>query len=226
MLNYIIACDKLWHVEYFTENRHRLRGSWSLATCTADLESQAMKLNPRFIFFPHWSTVVPARVFEKYDCVAFHMTDVPFGRGGSPLQNLILRGYSETIISALKMEKIIDAGPVYLQRGLELSGSALDIFRRSAPICFDMMRQIQDEEMLPIAQKGHPTPFKRRLPSESKVSETVSIEEMYNFIRMLDAPNYPSAFILHGDLKIEFSKACIDEGNVLYAQVKVVKHEQ
>ncbi len=27
----------------------------------------------------------------KFECVCFHMTDVPYGRGGSPLQNLIIR---------------------------------------------------------------------------------------------------------------------------------------
>ena len=128
MLNYIIATDKPWHCDYFISNRHKLSGNWSLATCPADLEEQALKLSPRFIFFPHWSEIVPAKIFEKYDCVCFHMTAVPFGRGGSPLQNLIVRGHTKTVVSALKMNEGIDSGPVYLKRALDLTGSALDIF--------------------------------------------------------------------------------------------------
>ena len=30
-------------------------------------------------------------IHENYKCIIFHMTDLPFGRGGSPLQNLISR---------------------------------------------------------------------------------------------------------------------------------------
>ena len=41
------------------------------------------------------------------------MTDVPYGRGGSPLQNLIVRGYSEIKLTVLQMVKAFDAGLVY-----------------------------------------------------------------------------------------------------------------
>ena len=42
------------------------------------------------------------------------MTDLPFGRGGSPLQNLIVRGYKETMLSAIKCVGEVDAGPIYI----------------------------------------------------------------------------------------------------------------
>ncbi len=51
--------------------------------------------------------------FFNFNCVVFHMTDLPFGRGGSPLQNLISRGIYKTKISAIKVVKEIDAGPIY-----------------------------------------------------------------------------------------------------------------
>ena len=57
------------------------------------------------------------------------MTDLPFGRGGSPLQNLITRGISKTKISALRCNEEIDAGPIYLKRPLSLHGSAEEIYQ-------------------------------------------------------------------------------------------------
>lgn len=42
---------------------------------------------PSYIFFPHWSWKIPAEIYERFECVIFHMTDV-FGRGKSA-QNLI-----------------------------------------------------------------------------------------------------------------------------------------
>ena len=32
------------------------------------------------------------------------MTDLPYGRGGSPLQNLIIRGFESTKISAIEFK--------------------------------------------------------------------------------------------------------------------------
>ena len=46
---------------------------------------------PKYIFFPHWSKKVDTKIVNNYECVCFHETDLPYGRGGSPIQNLILR---------------------------------------------------------------------------------------------------------------------------------------
>ena len=52
-------------------------------------------------------------IIKRFECVCFHMADVPYGRGGSPLQNLIARGHRETKLTALRMVEDFDAGPVY-----------------------------------------------------------------------------------------------------------------
>lgn len=59
-------------------------------------------LLPKFIFFPHWSWLIPEDIHTRFECVVFHMTDLPYGRGGSPLQNLIVRGHKETKLTALR----------------------------------------------------------------------------------------------------------------------------
>ena len=52
-------------------------------------EARVASIGPSKTCFLHWSWKVPAEILETYECVCFHMTDVPYGRGGSPLQNLI-----------------------------------------------------------------------------------------------------------------------------------------
>ena len=81
------------------------------------------RINPKFIFFPHWSYMIPKNIYNSYNCIIFHMTDLPYGRGGSPLQNLIVRGFKTTMISAIKCVKEIDAGPIYQKKPLSLEGS-------------------------------------------------------------------------------------------------------
>ena len=46
---------------------------------------------------------MPSEIIRNYECICFHETDLPFGRGGSPIQNLIVRGFKTTKISAIKM---------------------------------------------------------------------------------------------------------------------------
>jgi len=225
MSNYILASNKSWHIKYFLENRQELEGTWSVATCPRDLYTQADNLKPRYIFFPHWSEIVPKPFVEKYECVCFHMADVPYGRGGSPLQNLIVRGHKETFVSALRMEQKVDAGPVYLKAHLDLGGSALDIFNRSASICFNMMLEITKKNIEPTPQMGNPTVFRRRTPDESVVSGISSLEKLYDFIRMLDAPDYPSAFINYESFQIEFSDAILVSETELNAKVRIKNYE-
>ena len=159
----------------------------------------------RYIFFIHWRWKVPKNLLNKYECVCFHMTDLPYGRGGSPLQNLIIRGYKETKLSALKMNEKIDSGPIYLKRKLVLNGSASQIYKRVAKNCLQMIKKIISTHIEPKEQIGKITNFKRRKPSESKIDSMLSLRSLYDFIRMLDAPGYPKAFIEHKNIKIDFS---------------------
>ena len=158
------------------------------------------------IFFGHWSWIVNENILKKTECVCFHVADVPFGRGGSPLQNLISRGLSETKLTALKMVKEVDAGPIYDKKSLSLSGTAKDIFERMTPIMFEMMKTIIQLEPEPFPQNGEPVYFERRTPEMSKLPEEGDIERLYDHIRMLDVDTYPSAYE-HGKFRLKLRKA-------------------
>jgi methionyl-tRNA formyltransferase len=150
------------------------------------------------------------------------MADVPYGRGGSPLQNLIARGHKETMLTALRMVKELDAGPVYLKRPLSLRGRAQDIFERMADLCYEMIAEIVRTQPEPTPQTGQPTLFARRTPEMSALPAQGSVEALYDHIRMLDAETYPLASLEHGDFGIEFTRAELIEDTVR-AQVVITK---
>lgn len=179
----------------------------------------------RFIFFLHWSYIVPGKITDSYDCVCFHMTDVPFGRGGSPLQNLIARGHKETKLSALKMIPALDAGPVYLKRSLSLEGStAEEIYMRASTLSCEMITQILDERIEPKEQEGPVVEFARRTPDQSALPVTDDLDVIHDHIRMLDAEGYPYAFLEVGNLRIEFTRSARYDGKVL-ANVQITRNE-
>ncbi len=121
-------------------------------------------LKPEYIFFPQWNWVIPEEIFSRFNCVMFHMTDLPYGRGGSPLQNLIVRGKTETMLSAFKCDGGIDAGPVYLKKPLLLEGNAEEIFERAIPLVAEIIKEIILNNPVPIPQEGEVTHFKRESP--------------------------------------------------------------
>lgn len=164
-------------------------------------------IRPRYVFFPHWSWKIPPEIFEHFECIIFHMTDVPFGRGGSPLQNLIVRGVKQTKVTALRCVADMDAGDVYMKQDMTLDGTAEEILRRARDITGAMIKTIVKENPLPAPQKGEPTVFKRRTPPEGDIAGLTDLTRVYDFIRMLDADGYPRAFLEIGDLRLEFDGA-------------------
>jgi methionyl-tRNA formyltransferase len=169
---------------------------------------------PRYIFFLHWNEKVPREIWSRIECVCFHMTDVPYGRGGSPLQNLVVRGYRETKLSALRMVEELDAGPVYVKTPLSLSGRAEEIYLEAGRKSLELARWIAEEEPDPTPQQGEAVVFKRRAPAQSLLPDHGDISRLYDHIRMLDASGYPLAFVEHGAFRIEFFHANLENGEV------------
>src|SRR5688572_29418976 len=115
MKKYILLSEKSWHKPIFKDLQHRVDASWKLIDKKEQFTISELDLfKPDKIFIPHWSYKIESEVYEKYECIVFHMTDLPYGRGGSPLQNLIERGHTETKITALRVEKELDAGKIYI----------------------------------------------------------------------------------------------------------------
>lgn len=173
----------------------------------SELVRAVEKVNPRYVFFPHWSWHIPTQVHKNFECVIFHMTDLPYGRGGSPLQNLILRGHQTTVLTAFQCVDELDAGPVYLKQQLSLDGTADQILSRAADVMEDMIVQIVEAHLRPVAQHGDVVAFSRRQPSDGNVAMLQSLNDLYDYIRMLDGEGYPRAFLETPNLRLEFSRA-------------------
>jgi methionyl-tRNA formyltransferase len=215
MTSYIVAGTRPWNKAIFAKRISMYSGDWWYIETLADLQEH-LALNPRYIFFLHWSDIVPSEIVAAYECVCFHPSDLPKGRGGSPIQNLIWRDDEKaTKLTAFRMTDELDAGPIYLQRPLDLSGSAEDIFEREMLLASEMIWRIVTDEIQPKPQRGEPTYFKRRKPEQSKLPSWGTAEEIYDFIRMLDADTYPRAFVELDGYYIEFSNAQLLEDKVV-----------
>ena len=220
MDNILVATIKSWNME----NVNRLRLKYKdynifIVDDSKQLgEELLQEIAPKYVFFPHWSWIIPQSIYEKYECIVFHMTDLPYGRGGSPLQNLLVRGVYKTKISAIRVDAGLDTGDVYLKKGIDISeGNADDILKRVSDIIFnEMIPEIIEKQPIPQKQNGEIVEFKRRNPNQSKMPEGLSQRQIYDYIRMLDGEDYPPAFSMLGGKKIIYRNAYMKDG-ITYA---------
>lgn len=223
---YIIATNHKWHEHLPGKLAERTGERFGLITEKAGLTREKLQeLRPRAVFFPHWSYTVPADIYEGYECVMFHATDLPYGRGGSPIQNLIARGVYETKITAFRCTGEVDGGPVYLKKPLSLYGTAREIFMRSAAIVEVMIAEIIINNCRPQPQQGEPTFFARRSAADGELGRLDSLDKVFDYIRMLDAEGYPRAFVETDHLRLEFERASRREDCVV-ADVKITLKER
>jgi methionyl-tRNA formyltransferase len=215
-MQHVIAANRPWYNDFAERLAQRTDHEFVVIHTKSELTlTRLQSIQPRYIFFPHWSYKIPPEIYEAYESVIFHMTDVPFGRGGSPLQNLIARGIYDTKISALKCVEKVDAGPVYLKKTFSLYGTAEEIYLRAAVVVEDMIIEMITNEPVPQEQVGEIVHFERRRTGDGDISRLSELIEVFDHIRMLDADGYPKAFLETENLRFEFQRPSLKLGKVV-----------
>jgi len=174
-------------------------------------------LDVDFIFLFRWPHIVGSDLVNstRAKWVVFHTSELPRGRGGSPLQNQILEGKFLSRVNALELSDVVDSGRIYASHDISLQGTADDVWLAIAQAAAKLaQRVVQGAE--PYEQLGEVTRYKRRrnnhLPSEDTPAE---IHETHRFIQMLDGEGYPGAHIDYGRLRITFSRSSFRDGRIL-----------
>ncbi len=89
-----------------------------------DAESRASvaALTPDLLIVAAYGLLLPQAMLEipRLGCINVHASLLPRWRGAAPIQRAILAGDADTGISIMRMVRALDAGPVYLARGLTI----------------------------------------------------------------------------------------------------------
>jgi methionyl-tRNA formyltransferase len=223
-MNILLATIKKLHAPYISELSDRFpQHQFVQASQKEDLLEQAALCQPDLILFPHWSWIIPPSIHEAFTCIVFHTADLPFGRGGSPIQNQIKRGIFDSYLCALRVSEKLDEGDIYIKQPVSLRGTADEVMLRIADIIFHrMIPDMISALPTPVPQKGEPVVFKRLSPSDSRVPDHFTMDELFHHIQMLDGEGYPAAYIESEQFKIEFSRASLKPGYIL-ADAKITR---
>ena len=131
-----------------------------------------------------------------------HESDLPRGRGFSPLTWQILDGRDEIPICLVEAAKEVDAGTVIYRQTLRFDGHELIDELRDAQgsatveLCLRFLNGA--EPLVGIPQKGEPTFFARRNARDSRLDPEQSLSQQFNLLRVVDNQRYPAFFDYRG----------------------------
>ena len=204
-MNNAIAYSKEWFVKY---QKKKIK-NFFLIKNNKKLNYKYLKRNKiKYIFFPHWSYRIPKLIYQNFECIVFHTGNLPNHRGGSPIQNLILKGYKKSYVNAIKVEKNIDSGPIYIKKKINLDGNLEKIFFEISKKIILMIKQITSKKIKPKKQSGKIGHLKRLNENQSLIGKEIkSISKFYDKIRMLDSEEYPTAYLIYNDFNLFFKNA-------------------
>ena len=131
-----------------------------------------------------------------------HESDLPQGRGFAPVQWQILEGKNEITVCLLEIAEEVDAGNIFGKSTLLLDGSELygEIRRKQAFVTFELIEKFLEQypEINFQKQKGMPTFYRRRVPSDSQLNLDRTIREQFNLLRTCNNEAWPAFFEMNG----------------------------
>ena len=159
-----------------------------------------------------WELLDNATLAKHSHNLVAHGSDLPAGKGWSPVTWQILEGQHKIPVTIFEAEAQVDAGDIYHQNHFELTGRELlpEIHEKLARTTFGLCHHFITHYPMIVGtkrkQEGEESFYQRRTPSDSELDPARPLNEQINILRVADNDAYPAFFIHQGQkyiLKIE-----------------------
>ncbi|MEY2632895.1 MAG: hypothetical protein RIR00_1549 [Pseudomonadota bacterium] len=135
--------------------------------------------------------------------LVIHASDLPAGRGWSPLVWQILEGRQEIAVTLLEAAEQIDSGAIWHKTWLHFAGhelvdeihaalfaAELELMDFAVAHCDTLTPQPQPDQGI-----SH---YRRRTPEDSRLDPAQSLAALFDQLRIADPQHYPAFFELRG----------------------------
>lgn len=152
--------------------------------------------------------IPPSDLKKNKHNLVVHESDLPHGKGWSPLTWQILEGKNRIPIVLFEAEGEMDSGPIYLKRELEFKGTELiDEMREQQAmvtfnLCIAFLKGYPDILKEAQVQKGKKSFYPRRSLEDSRLDPDKTLREQFNLLRVVDNEKYPAFFDINGEKHI------------------------
>lgn len=154
-------------------------------------------------FFLSCTRITPISILSRNEWnLVVHASDLPKGRGFSPLVWQILEGVNEIPVTMILMAEEVDAGDIVMQRQLKFQGHELNKEMR-AKLGQSIVEMCVDFVKIPTPparriQAGAPSWYRRRHPQDSRIDPLKTIDSQFELFRVVDNDSYPAFFDYRG----------------------------
>ena len=133
-----------------------------------------------------------------------------------------MEGIVDSRVNAIQMVEEVDAGDVYCSLPITLQGNLTDIWMAISQRAYDLICECVESNPTPKKQEGEKQVYRRRRDNRIEFHETSNLRDIYDQIRMLDSKEYPTAYLVVNDFKLEFSRSKF-EGEEIISDVRITK---
>ncbi|WP_277068491.1 methionyl-tRNA formyltransferase [Saccharomonospora viridis] len=183
------------------------------------LADRLAELEPDLIVANNWRTWIPPEIFRlpKHGTLNVHDSLLPAYAGFSPIIWALLNGEKEVGVTAHMMDEELDAGPILLQRAVEVGpkDTATDLFHKTVdligPLVSESLELIASGRANPVPQDRSKASFyHKRSIEDSRIDWTWPAEDIERLVRAQSDP-YPNAFTYYRGQRIRITKAFVTE---------------
>lgn len=175
------------------------------------VRSQEDVLEGAVAFYLGCLRITPSEVLARNQRnLVVHASNLPKGRGFSPLTYQIIEGRNRIPVCLLDAVDSVDSGPVIYREWIEFEGHELigELRLKLGDMTVELCLRFMNESVPPQGQlqKGEPSVYPRRRPADSSLDPNRTIAEQFNLLRTVDNDKYPACFDFRGHryvIKIE-----------------------
>lgn len=156
-------------------------------------------------FYLSYGRIVGREVLLQHkNNLVVHESDLPKGRGWSPLTWQVLEGADVIPVTLIEAAEEVDSGPIYMQERIQLCGDELiDELRRlqvdsTIRLCRAFMRDYPEVTNTACLQRGESSYYSRRRPKDGRLDPDKTLREQFNLLRISDNLRYPAWFEMAG----------------------------
>jgi len=206
----IVTSKGSWKSDYLWElTKHWTANGHSVTTVYGAQEIPRGDL----LFVLGCTFILPPEILSrnKHNLVV-HESELPKGRGWTPIAWLVEGGSNRIPLTMIEAEKRVDAGPVYLRSEVVLDGHELMdeiralVMQEIIRMCKRFVEHYEEVVSMARDQEGEATYFPRRNRESSRLNPDKTIAEQFDKLRIVDNQSYPAFFDYRGKrytLKIE-----------------------
>jgi methionyl-tRNA formyltransferase len=161
-------------------------------------------INGDILFLISCHEIIRKNIRDKFkNTLVIHESDLPHGKGWSPIQWQILRGENLITITLFEASDKVDFGDIWDKRQVRFEGHELsdEINEKVFPLKLELMNYAINSvnKIKPHLQKDINEPhFPKRTPKDSEINIEKSLAEQFNLLRIADNERYPCFFNYKG----------------------------